>query len=68
MKFKPQYQAFNKPRFEATSTESKESMLSTLSELHKLSQDFHYSEESKEQKLGGMKFLALDFLQKNLNV
>ncbi|MQL78898.1 hypothetical protein Taro_011353 [Colocasia esculenta] len=39
-KIKPVDQAFNKPKSE----------LSTLSELHKLSQGFHYSVESKERK------------------
>ena len=67
MKFKPLDQAFDKQGSEATRTERKRFKLSTLSELHKLSQDFHYSQESKERKLGGMKFLALDFLPKNLN-
>ncbi|MQL70877.1 hypothetical protein Taro_003209, partial [Colocasia esculenta] len=50
MRFKPLDQAFDKQGFEATRTERKRFKLSTLSELHRLSQDFHKLVESKEQK------------------
>ncbi|MQM22892.1 hypothetical protein Taro_055951 [Colocasia esculenta] len=50
MKFKPLDQAFDKQGSEATRTERKRFKLSTLSELHRLSQDFHKLVESKRAK------------------
>ncbi|MQL85777.1 hypothetical protein Taro_018299 [Colocasia esculenta] len=54
MKFKPLDQAFDKQGSKATRTERKRFKLSTLSELHMLSQDFRKLVGAKEQKLSRM--------------